>query len=105
MNRVSHRALPLVRQTLSGEADGVVIFVSNNKLIVAHLGKKPLTFFYIENSCSLLPSQPVTVAARSGHELSSLARTLGSWVRIPLVAWMSLCVYSVFALGSGLATG
>jgi hypothetical protein len=42
------------------------------------------------------------------HELSSLARTLGSWVRIPLKAWMSVCVYSVFVLscvGSGLATG
>jgi hypothetical protein len=25
-----------------------------------------------------------------GHEMSSLARTLGSWVRIPLKAWMSL---------------
>jgi hypothetical protein len=39
------------------------------------------------------------------HELSSLALTLGSWVRIPLKAWMSACVYSVFVLGSGLATG
>jgi hypothetical protein len=39
------------------------------------------------------------------HELSSLARTLGSWVRIPLEAWMSVCVYSVCVLGSGLATG
>jgi hypothetical protein len=39
------------------------------------------------------------------HELSSLARTLGSWVRIPLEAWMSVCVYSVFVLGSGIATG
>jgi hypothetical protein len=39
------------------------------------------------------------------HELSSLARTLGSWVRIPLEACMSVCVYSVFVLGSGLPTG
>jgi hypothetical protein len=39
------------------------------------------------------------------HELSSLARMLGSWVRIPLEAWRSVCVYSVFVLGSGLATG
>jgi hypothetical protein len=41
------------------------------------------------------------------HEPSSPARTLGSWVRIPLEAWMSVCVYSVCALlcvGSGLAT-
>jgi hypothetical protein len=32
------------------------------------------------------------------HELSSPAQTLGSWVRIPLEARMSLCVYSVFVL-------
>jgi hypothetical protein len=35
------------------------------------------------------------------HELSSLARMLGSWVRIPLKAWMFVCV----CIGSGLATG
>jgi hypothetical protein len=42
------------------------------------------------------------------HESSSLARTPGSWVRIPLEAWMSVSVYSVFLLfcvGSGLAMG
>jgi hypothetical protein len=42
------------------------------------------------------------------HELSSPARTLGSWVRISLEAWMTVYVYSVFVLlcvGSGLATG
>jgi hypothetical protein len=27
------------------------------------------------------------------HELSSLARTLGSWVRIPLKSWMSVCTF------------
>jgi hypothetical protein len=32
------------------------------------------------------------------HEPSSPARTLGSCVRIPLKAWMSVCVYSVFVL-------
>jgi hypothetical protein len=40
------------------------------------------------------------------HELSSPARTLGSWVGIPLKTWMSVCVYSVFVLscvGRGLA--
>jgi hypothetical protein len=36
------------------------------------------------------------------HELSSSAQTLGSWVRIRLEAWMSVCVYSVFEL-SGVA--
>jgi hypothetical protein len=32
------------------------------------------------------------------HELSSLAPMLRSWTRIPLKAWMSVCVYSVFVL-------
>jgi hypothetical protein len=32
------------------------------------------------------------------HEPSSPARTLGSWVRIPLKAWISVCFYSVFML-------
>jgi hypothetical protein len=32
------------------------------------------------------------------HELYSPAQTLGSWVRIPFEAWMSVCVYSVFVL-------
>jgi hypothetical protein len=32
------------------------------------------------------------------HELSSLVRTLGSWVGIPLKAGMFVCVYSVFLL-------
>jgi hypothetical protein len=42
------------------------------------------------------------------HEMSSPAWTLGSWVRIPLEAWMFVWVYSVFVLscvGRGLATG
>jgi hypothetical protein len=41
---------------------------------------------------------PVTVTAQP-----SPARRLVSWVRIPFKAWMS--VYSVFVIGSGLATG
>jgi hypothetical protein len=32
------------------------------------------------------------------HEPSSPAQTLGSWVRNPLEAWMSVCVYSVVVL-------
>jgi hypothetical protein len=42
------------------------------------------------------------------HEPSSPAQTLKSCVRIPLEAWMSVCVYSVFVLScvcSRLATG
>jgi hypothetical protein len=44
------------------------------------------------------------------HELSSLTRALGSWVQIPLKAWMFVvcmrlfCVCVVLCLGSGLAT-
>jgi hypothetical protein len=40
------------------------------------------------------------------HEMSSLARILGLWVRIPLKAWMFFCVYSMFVfpcVGSSLA--
>jgi hypothetical protein len=37
--------------------------------------------------------------------LSSPARTLASWVRIPLKTWMFVCVYSVFVLGSCFSTG
>jgi hypothetical protein len=52
----------------------------------------------------------ITVAAppRLRHEPCSPARTLGSWVRIPLEAWMFVCVYSVcvvLCIGSGLVTG
>jgi hypothetical protein len=43
------------------------------------------------------------------HELSSLARILGSWVRIPLEAWISvhafILFYVVLCVGNGLATG
>jgi hypothetical protein len=35
---------------------------------------------------------------RLRHELFSEAETLGSWVRIPIEAWMSVCVYSMFVL-------
>jgi hypothetical protein len=41
------------------------------------------------------------------HEPSSLARTLGLWVRIPLEAWVYVglfCVCVVLCVGSGLAT-
>jgi hypothetical protein len=40
--------------------------------------------------------------------MSSPAKTLGSWVRIPCETWMFACVYSAFMLYcviSGLATG
>jgi hypothetical protein len=55
-----------------------------------------------QKACVISPSQwPRCVR----HEMSPPARTLGSWVWISLKARMYLCVYSVFVLGSGLATG
>jgi hypothetical protein len=45
-----------------------------------------------------LPLRPITVTARLKHELSSPNRTLGSWVRIPLKAWMPVWFYSLFVL-------
>jgi hypothetical protein len=42
------------------------------------------------------------------HELPSPARKLGSWVRISLEAWMSVCsfcVCAVLCVSSGFATG
>jgi hypothetical protein len=50
----------------------------------------------------------IIVAAWARYELSSLAQTLRSRVRIPFRVWMSVCVYSVFVfflcVDSGLAT-
>jgi hypothetical protein len=62
-------------------------------------------------NCLLTTSGPRCRSQRSRslrYELSSLARTLGSWVQIPLKAWISVCVYSVFVFScvdNGLATG
>jgi hypothetical protein len=63
-----------------------------------------LTFFFINRYCGARWPHGLR------HELSSLSRTLESWVRIPLKAWMSvcafiLCVCVVLCVGSGLATG
>jgi hypothetical protein len=40
----------------------------------------------------------IVVPAKLRHELSSPARTLGSWIRMSLEAWMSVCVCSMFVL-------
>jgi hypothetical protein len=50
-------------------------------------------FFHIKQ-CTSRSQRPHDLR----HEPSSPARTVGSWIRIPLNAWMSLCVYSVFVL-------
>jgi hypothetical protein len=66
------------------------------------------------NSIIILTSSTEKIQSRSlwsldlRHEPSSPARTLGSSARIPLKAWMSVCVYSVcvvLCIGSGLTMG
>jgi hypothetical protein len=39
------------------------------------------------------------------HELSSPARTLRSWVQIPLKEWMAVLCAFILCIGRGLATG
>ena len=39
------------------------------------------------------------------HESSSPPATVGSWVRITLEAWISVCVFVVLCVGISLATG
>jgi hypothetical protein len=46
--------------------------------------------FYLDVTCTVCQSQ--------WHELSSLARTLGSWVRIPLKTWMSVMFALILCL-------
>jgi hypothetical protein len=41
---------------------------------------------------AIIKIKPTTVAGGLRHEPSSLARTLGSWVRISLEAWTPVCV-------------
>jgi hypothetical protein len=68
-----------------------------------------LSTHYIEGSCGILVTTDclcsISVIIRRSqwlrglrHEPFAPVRTLGSWVRIPLEAWMSVCVYSVFVL-------
>jgi hypothetical protein len=47
--------------------------------------------------------EPITVAGLPRALL--LARTLGSWVRIPLEAWMFVLCALIVCVGRGLATG
>jgi hypothetical protein len=60
--------------------------------------------FFLRDSDKINCTKVIKLLCRSQwppclrHELSSLARTLGSWDQIPVKAWMSVCVYSVFVL-------
>jgi hypothetical protein len=59
---------------------------------------KAQPFIAVLNSSRYEPERRSQWPRGVRHELSSLARMLGSWVRIPLKAWMSVCFYSVFVL-------
>jgi hypothetical protein len=63
------------------------------------LQKIKLCSLYYQSLKELKPHMPLAMARGLRHELSSLARTLESWVRISLKGvdvWV--CVYSVFVL-------
>jgi hypothetical protein len=61
---------------------GVVEYVSS--LRVCHF---PFSYWILTLAKYFIPAS---------WELSSPARTLGSWLRIPLKAWAFVCTYSVF---------
>jgi hypothetical protein len=93
----------------------ISIYPIRNPLIISHVTRDTwqyhetgIAFHARENNLCGLHSRRRSKWWRGlRHELSSLIQTLGSWVRIPLKAWLSVCIYSVFVLscvGSGLAT-
>jgi hypothetical protein len=69
------------------------------------------TMFSVATLCSIQYTSSWSQWPRGiRHELPSPARTLGSCVRIPLKAWMSVCAFYfcvcvALCVGSGLATG
>jgi hypothetical protein len=74
-----------------------------NKDLESHTIHIKMTVFCISlraQDCGTSSSEPCRSQWSRGlnHELSSLSRTLGSWVQIPLKAWMSMFVCSVFML-------
>jgi hypothetical protein len=58
------------------------------------------TIEYIFDFDLVCRSMLITVPARSKALTVFPAQTLGSWVPLPLEAWMSVCVNSVFVLSS-----
>jgi hypothetical protein len=68
--------------------------VSSNHLNLGHN-----TLLLSPGLHSVPSAQHALLSGRADHtELSSPARTLGSWVRITLEAGMSVCIHSVFVL-------
>jgi hypothetical protein len=82
-----------------GQANGTYRFLLISMCIIASCclpGTLSFLLGYASINVGLLYSYSPSQWPRGvRHELSLLARTLGSWVRIPLEAWMSACVYSV----------
>jgi hypothetical protein len=81
-------------------------------ILIISFSPRQMSGYQLKLSCSCSPphlhSNPLQWPRNLRHELPSLARTLGSWVRVPSKASLSVCVYSVFVLscvGSGLVTG
>jgi hypothetical protein len=63
-------------------------------LTLLHYGFHEITLLF----CSLLLWFITFLVCRNSDKLSSHAPTLGSWVRVPLEAWISVSVYSVLVL-------
>jgi hypothetical protein len=84
--------------SLNGPFDGVHFVILHAIPVIYSEMWAPCKYYIINN---------VYFAGRSQwprglrHELSSLARKLGPWVRILLKAWMFVWVYSVFVLSCG----
>jgi hypothetical protein len=57
-----------------------------------------LNIFYVLHAAENNYFNRPTQADHSGRAVCGMncLQTLGSWVRIPLEAWMSVCVYSMF---------
>jgi hypothetical protein len=73
----------------------------DKKIEMIHRYKHKIHLRYV------ISRQPIAVVRRS-KRWKIFSRILGSWVRIPLEAWMSVYVHSicdVLYIGSGLATG
>jgi hypothetical protein len=77
---------------------GHVLILSPHYLLCVSSGSFPKNFLTRVVYAFLFPESPSQWLRGLKHELSSLARILGSWVRIPLKPWMSVFVYSVFVL-------
>jgi hypothetical protein len=91
------------------------VTISTEKIIETHeeLFLSYLHILSLSSSTSYLLQAFISIPADQWllwlrHEMSSPLRILRSWVRIPLVAWMSVRIYFVFVLscvGSDLTTG